>query len=334
MKGASNLLVKMMNHRLVRHTLKYMRQATKQELAAKTGLSVVTINALLMDMIAAGEVYQGEMVPSNGGRPSALYHYNGDYQHTVIIYVYQKDKRSYMKLLVVNLFEESVYEESEYMEQVLESSFEEALDRVFAQFPTIQLIAFGLPGAEREGIVTINDYPALVGNTFIPYYEACYGVPVIFVNDINGAVNGYYHQYCAESESGTVVGIYFPRSHPPGAGIIINGEIYTGYQNNAGEIGFYPLGCDWLTLDYSDDQRIAQVVGQLVAMICTVLAPNQVILYGDFWSGENEQMVKKYAERLLLDHFSIQVTATNQFEQHFKQGLIQISLHELDNRRE
>lgn len=334
MKGANNLLVKLMNQRLVRHTLKSMRQATKQELAAKTGLSVVTINALLMDMIAAGEVQQGEMVPSGGGRPSTLYHYNGDYQHAVILYGYQKDQRNYMKLLVVNLFEESVYEEAEYMERVLESSFEEALDRVFAQFPTIRLIAFGLPGAEKDGIVTINDHPALVGSTFIPHYEARYDVPVIFVNDINGAVNGYYHQHCAERESETVVGIYFPRSYPPGAGIIMNGEVYTGYQNYAGEVGHYPLGFDWLTLDYRDEQQITEAVGQLTAMICTVLAPNRIILYGDFWNEGIDRSVKNYAERLLRDSFSIQVTASNQFEQHFEQGLIQITLHELDGRRE
>lgn len=334
MKGANNLLVKMMNQRLVRHTLKYMRQATKQELATKTGLSVVTINALLMDMIAQGEVHQGEMVPSNGGRPSVLYQYNGDYEHVVILYSYQRDKRNYMKLLVVNLFEESVYEEAEYMEQVQESSFEEALDRAFAQFPTIRLIAFGLPGAEKDGVVTVNDHPALIGSTFIPHYEARYHVPVIFVNDINGAVKGYYHQHCADSESDTVVGIYFPRSYPPGAGIIINGEVYTGYQNFAGEFGHYPLVCDWLTLDYSDEQQISEAIGQLVAMICTVLAPSQMILYGDFWSEGNDLSIKKYAERLLRDSFSVQVAVTNQFEQHFEFGLIQISLHELDTRKE
>lgn len=334
MKGANHVLVKLVNQRLVRQTLKDLRQATKQQLAHQTGLSVVTINALLTEMIEEGEVRQGELVPSNGGRPSVVYHYNGDFQHAVIIYAYQRDDQHYMKLLVVNLLEELVHEEAAYIGQVVESSFEGMLDRAFKQFPSIHLIAFGLPGAEQNGRIMIHDYPALIGATFIPHYQERYRTPVIFANDINAAVKGYDHRLLSEHEAGTVVGVYFPRLYPPGAGIIMNGEIYTGNQNYAGEVGQFPMGCDWTTLDYTNGEAVTRAVGQLIAMISTVLAPTQFILYGDFWGDDSHLRIREYAEQLLKRSYSVQVDVSAQFEQDFEQGMIQISLRQLDKMRE
>lgn len=329
MNRADHKLVKAMNKQLVRETLNRLRQATKQELAQQTGLSVVTVNALIKDMMKDGEVHKGDLIPSNGGRPSSLYHYNGDYKLAVILYGYQKNNQNYIKLLVVNLFEERIYEEAVYMEQITESSFEPLLDRIMAKYTAVAVLAFGLPGAAHEGRILVHDYPALVGDTFLAHYKERYSVPVIYVNDINAAVYGYYYRHLDPMETGTVVGIYFPRMYGPGAGIMINGELYVGSHHYAGEVGHYPIGCDWLALDYADSQAVTEVIGKLIAMISVVLAPAQIVLYGDFWQAESAEHISQYAEQMILHTFSPNIVLSSGFDEDFEQGMIQFSLKQL-----
>lgn len=332
MKRADNTLVKAMNMQLVRETLKRLRQATKQELAQQTGLSVVTINALLRDMMTDNEVQQGDMIPSNGGRPSALYHYNGNYELAAIIVGHQKNNRNYLKLLIVNLFEECLYEEAVYMEQITESSFEPLLDKVVAKYPAISLLAFGLPGAEYEGRILVHDYPELIGDTFIQHYKERYSMPVIYVNDINAAVYGYYYRHSSQLKAGTVVGVYLPRMYGPGAGIMINGELYVGSQHYAGEVGHYPVGCDWSTLDYTDAKAVTEAVGKLIALICVVLAPSHIVLYGDFWEHHSVERISRYAEGVIRHTFSMDVVVSDQFEADFEHGMIQFSLKQFKHK--
>lgn len=70
--GADAKLMKELNKRQLRRILRQCKEATKPELADRTGLSVVTINSLLEDLLKTGEVVQsglalpGEDAPARG----------------------------------------------------------------------------------------------------------------------------------------------------------------------------------------------------------------------------------------------------------------------------
>lgn len=331
MLSGNTLLMKEVNRNLIRENLKTLRKATKQELSHKTGLSVVTVNSILTDLVKAGEVQEGEMIPSNGGRPSLLYCYNVNFSYGIVIYGHQKDNRNCIQMAVVNLAGEIVYKEEVFMKDIAIESFEELIDRGRKRVSHISIIGFGLPGEEEDGIVTINDYQNLTGDVFMKHYKEKYRVPVIFINDINGAVNGYYH-YKAPGGMKNVVGIYFPRLYIPGAGLVLNGEVFTGNKSFAGEIGGLPIGVDWLKLNYNNREEIWEAVGRLVAALSCVIAPEQIVLYGDFFKGEDVAGIKKYAEKLLLGKFDVFLVVSQRFEEDFEQGMIRFILEHSVNK--
>ncbi|SHO50791.1 ROK family protein [Anaerocolumna xylanovorans] len=329
MLSGNTLLMKEVNKNLVRESLKLLRQATKQELSYKTGLSVVTVNSLLADMIKEGEVFEGGMIPSNGGRPSLQYCYNVNYSHGIVIFGHQKENKNCIHLAVVNLAGEIVYREETFMDKIMVESFEEMIDRGLKKVSTVSILGFGLPGEEEDGVVTINDYSGLIGKDFMAYYKEKYKIPVIFVNDVNGAVNGYYH-YKATGGMKNIAGIYFPRLFEPGAGLVLGGEVYTGYKSFAGEIGKLPIGVDWLKLNYSAREEVAESIGRLVAAFSCIIAPEQFVLYGDFFREGDSYRINEYVRNLLGGKFDAYIVVSEQFEEDFEQGMIRFLLEQTD----
>lgn len=320
--------VKQLNLTALRAQLIFKRAATIQELSQMTGLSVVTVKALLGEMIERGEVTQGDMVPSGGGRPSRLYVCNGSYRHSVVIYGHQQLNKNSIHVLVINLFEEIVYREQAYIDDIRIDSFCSMIDRAVTAYPATAAIAFGLPGFEDNGIIVANDYCGIVGNRFVPFYQSRYNVPVAFINDVNAAVKGYSRLAQAKT---CLAGIYFPRIYRPGAGLVINGEVYTGAQHFAGEIGRLLPDTDWLTIDYNDDEAVTDAVSRLLSIYCRVVAPEQFVLYGDFFAENSAHVITSKTEKQLCGQFRVNVSVSAAFDADFERGMSAIALKTLSD---
>lgn len=327
---ADTLLMKEINKNNIRKQLKLMGKATKPELAARTGLSVVTVNSLLEELVKNGEIKKGESIPSNGGRPCLQYIFNEDYKYAVIIYGHQKNNQNLIRLLVINLLGQCIERKEKYFAKVQIDSFDSWLLEVFEKYgEKTGLIAFGLPGEEVDGMITVNDYPDIVGKEFMEHYRRAYEAPVIFENDINAAVNGYY-SYRISAEAEHIVGLYFPRIYAPGAGTIIHGEIYKGAGNFAGEISRIPVDYPWEELDYGDPCQVIRSVGELLIIYSCVLAPDFFVLYGDFWTEEIKSGLREALRESLKGQFEAKLVFSNELEKDFEQGMITLALDELE----
>lgn len=322
--------MKEMNKEVIRDCFRTHSAQTARGLSEKSGLSIVTVNALLKEMLETGEVLTGEHLASGGGRPSAVYEYNKRFRCAVIIYGFQEEQTNCFKIAVADLYGNILMEEKHRFAQLEESSFELMLDEVFLKFPSIGVLAFGLPGEEENGVIHISDHPGLVGHTFMERYESRYRVPVIFVNDINAAVKGYCHRQKDVCPQDTVAGIYFPMAYPPGMGLVIDGTVYTGQSNFAGELGCMPVGIQWETLDYSNKESVLNAVGRLVAAICCIVAPKQIILYGEFFRESWMADMKCEVERLLEHKFCVQLEISDTVEKDYECGMICSALEHLE----
>lgn len=331
MVSGNAILMKEINKNLVRDSLKILRKATKQELALRTGLSVVTIHSLLSEMILDKEVYEGDMVPSNGGRPSMVYCYNENYGYVMVIYGHQKNNDNLIRMLVVNLVGDIIYREELFLHKINLESFDEVIEHGLRKFPSIELIGFGLPGEEEDGMITLNDYADIVGSVFMNRIREKFKLQVTFVNDINAAINGYYH-YKSPGGLDSLVGLYFPRIYNPGAGLVIKGEIFTGKSSFAGEIGDLPIGIDWINLDYLDDEETTEKIGRLIGIFSSILAPDLFVLYGDFLSASLGEKIKKKADAILGGKFSVSLAISHKFEDDFELGMIKATLEQLENK--
>lgn len=198
----------------------------------------------------------------------------------------------------------------------------------------VRVIGFGLPGVERDGRIVSNDYSELVGTDFIAHFRQRYGAEIRFINDINAAAYGYYDRMkpfsaCEDMElSPAVVGIYYPRLYYPGVGIIIDGKIYLGSQNFAGEVCRLPYGgpgtlypADWLAINYGNREQVCACIAGHLSQICSVLAPERIVLYGDFFSPEDIGRISELTEQLLEGRFHVQLDIVADLSGDFERGL-------------
>lgn len=331
MLKANRTQMKEINKNLLRQALKSRKKATKPELAALTHLSVVTVNSLINEMVLSGEVIEGEEVPSNGGRPSRQYVYNGNYRKALIIYGYEHNRKNLIHLLIINAFGECIERKTDYFSDVVIDSFDQWIEYAFKAHENICVIVFGLPGAEENGVIYVNDYSGIIGDKFLSYYQSKYGVPVIYENDINAAVYGYYTRHDSQTVQ-TVVGIYYPRIYGPGAGIVINKEIYKGYKNFAGEVSWLPLRPSWNEVNYDHSQEVVFMLSQIVAIYSCVLAPERIVFYGDFLTEEILEKLMLHIQYLLKGNFLPCIQFEKSIKKDFETGMIQIAFRELQKR--
>lgn len=325
--GADAKLMKELNKRQLRRILRQCKEATKPELADRTGLSVVTINSLLEDLLKTGEVVQSGLAPSGGGRPSTRYQYWPDYRYAVLLYGHQSEGRNLMHLAVVNLMGECVWRKEEYFDEILVESFEAVLDDVIGRFPEIGLLAFGLPGEVVDDVVTIHDYQALVGPEFMAHYKERYHLSVVFENDINAMTYGACRE--GDVEKATVAGIYLPRIYPPGAGLVIQGKIYYGTSHCAGELAGLPVPVSWDSLDYGRENDVLENLKLLTAVYGFTVAPETLIFYGDFFTEELQEQLRAYSGRLLEGKFHMDLIFAENLERDYEEGMKRLALEAL-----
>lgn len=114
---------------------------------------------------------------------------------------------------------------------------EEAVDEADLSLKQVKGIGIGAPGAVEGDSGTVIFAPNMEGWKDIPLkkeLEKLLGVPVFVENDCNIAMLGV-HSVELRSKPKNAFGIFVGTGI--GGGIIINGELYSGFNHTAGEIG-------------------------------------------------------------------------------------------------
>ena len=191
---------------------------------------------------------------------------------------------------VGNLYGEIVWKTERCFAHIDLACLEQMVESCLHTYPTIRVLAFSLPGVERDGVIISNDYTELEGLSFIEHFQKKYGRSVVVENDVNAAVLGYGKTIAPTS---VLAGIYFPRSFNPGAGILINGKVMKGAGGYAGEVSLLPLDIDWLTVDYENPQQTGSAISRLIGVFCGMVNPERVVLYGDFFTDALKEAVQQ-----------------------------------------
>jgi glucokinase len=114
---------------------------------------------------------------------------------------------------------------------------QDAVDEADLTFKQIAGVGIGAPGAVDFGSGTVIFAPNMEGWKDVPLkkeLEKQLGVPVFVENDCNIAALGVYVAEL-KSKPKSMVGIFVGTGI--GGGIIINGDLYSGYGHTAGEVG-------------------------------------------------------------------------------------------------
>lgn len=268
------------NHNLkkIRSALRSMRQATKPQLAEHTGLSVMTVNTLVKILQEHGEVeLMEDFLPSaseEGGRPARQYRYLADRLLALVMCFYEEAGENRMELGVENLLGDIVSSEKVACHEVSQELLLETIRRYQEKYPHLALVMMGLPGVEVDGVMAVIDYPALKGLRLREQLESSTGLPIYLVNDINAAVSGYGMVLGQAVRQETVVGIYWPRNYPPGAGILLNGNLYKGRDGLAGEIS-----CAFDRSTCVPKEITVEQVAEKIVSFVRFWNPHRIVLY-------------------------------------------------------
>jgi predicted NBD/HSP70 family sugar kinase len=319
-----------LNVDLVRRALKTAGEATRQQLAGATGLSVVTVNAALRTLVVNGEAVETAQIPSNGGRPSQVFRFQPAHSHVLVAFSRETNGRDTVCFRVADLAGTvAAQEELSVTPQSLED-FVPVITRLLSEFPSIRALGFALPGYEIDGTVMAMDYPGLVGTRPADFFGALYALPVAVENDVNAAALGFGRK----SGSGTddLGYVYFPEKYPPGAGILINGALVKGRRHFAGEVSRIPLGIDWTRAGlYADFQAACDAVARVAATLTSVVDPEVLVLHGEFLTEGHLGGIRDAVGAYLPGGIGPEIVLSSDFTQDLQDGIIARALALLES---
>lgn len=323
-------LVKASNLDILRRALKEKRVATKPQLSELTGLSVVTINSLVNHLIENGEIIEGEMLPSGGGRPAVSYKFNSEYKLALIIYMNECNGENYAYIAVVNLYGEIIEKHKRIMGNIKLKSFDSIIEKILSKYPNIGVISFGMPVVEVSGRLLISDYQELENTFFTSYIKEKFNIPVLIENEVNLAIAGYAFTNKFPKDK-TAIGIYFPSNYPPDAGIYINGKIYKGRNGLAGEIKYLPCNkIDWENFDYRVDKIKEVIINTILSFNC-MYNPDLIVVYND---KINEAIIEEIINKCdseIEKEMMAEIIISREINKDFETGIKHIALRELEN---
>ncbi|GAB2534668.1 ROK family protein [Gracilibacillus alcaliphilus] len=328
MKKSSGKTIKSQNINLLRHTLKTRRAATKSELATATNLSVVTVNALLSELIETGEVKEGAYIPSTGGRRAINFSYHAEFRIGLVLLLNETDKQDSCTVYLINLHGETVYCQVHATPGYTYQDIESITADMIAQHPQITAIGIGIPGQPVKGKITVSSHEKLNGIQLAQQLESQFGIPVALENDINAAVNGY----CTRSqhtEKQSVAGIYFPRNSAPGMGLYINGRIERGKDGLAGEIKYLPIAENMV--HGISPASFPAVYCYLLHIVTIILAPHQIIIYQQSIADEQLQTAWEAYQTTNTLPSVPEIVYLDTFHQDFLKGIKALTLEQLEN---
>ncbi|MGY6211534.1 ROK family transcriptional regulator [Cytobacillus firmus] len=241
MEKQDQLLMKRQNKNLVLDILKTKSPISRIDIAKITGMSPTSITRIVNELQLQGYLRETEAVASGVGRKATLLEVRGDVLYTVGIEI----DKSLLKVGIVNYIGEMVSllkskrnESESYMETLhkINMIIQKIMDENEIPAAKIVGLAVGLPGYidYKNGIVKVSDQLKWKDANLAEDLQKLTSFNVIVDNELKmKIVAESFTGKAMNSQNSILIGI----GSGIGSSIMLNGDIYRGETNNAGEIG-------------------------------------------------------------------------------------------------
>ncbi|MBE3593041.1 MAG: ROK family transcriptional regulator [Thermoanaerobacter sp.] len=230
-------LLKGMNESVILNIIRKMGPISRADIAKETNLTPPTVTNIVNKLIAENIVMEYKVGESNGGRPPVLIKLNPDFMSIIVIHISTYNLHQYTldtelktkkkeKNSIRGLKQQEVLELLTY---VLDKAIKESPQNVSG----IGIVVRG-PVKMKEGI---SVFAPNIGWRNVPLksiVEEKFGVPTYVINDVRAMALGEFHMGKAKDVENM---IFLKVGYGIGSAILINGRIYTGASDGAGEIG-------------------------------------------------------------------------------------------------
>lgn len=307
----------------LKKALKELKSATKPQLAAYTGLSVVTINSLIQILLEKHEILEEKDTQINGGRPAAVYSLDRSRKLALLFGTIEHNGEDFITASVIDICGEPTEPFQRFTELSLDN-LDISVNYYLQKYPAIQLIAFALPAKEYRGKIIFCDYPAFNNFPLRQYLMNKYERPVYIENDIRIALLGHFFLN-NHLKTRTIAGIYFPKKYATGVGLVVNGDILNGNTGVAAEIEYLPefVNSDWR-------HRTPQQTLDLIKTVCIMYNPDKLILYDAFMTEEQFSQIQDAFTRDNYQYFRPDFILSSNIQKDYFYGLEQFALLHLD----
>ncbi|WP_321387418.1 ROK family protein [uncultured Enterococcus sp.] len=327
--GTPNQL-KNSNINRLRRIIYQKKQITKPALAEQSGLSIMTVNNLMRELLSSEEVLETKSSVSTGGRRASVFEFNAMHRLILTLCLLEKNKTFAFLFSVHDLNGNILLQEEIEGDTFDKMIAKQQIERFLEKYPAIGCLVIGLPGVEHNGVVQVMDFSLLKGERLKSYFEEAFGFEVILENDVNAVAYGY-SQAVEQDYSNAVVGLYYPETFPPGAGVVFNDRIVKGRNGVAGEIAHLPSDPDWSVFSFTEAATIANLLNNIQTYMC-LYDPDCFVIYRNYWS--DEQRLKVLIEGRIKTEFPFvdvpDINLSKEFDHDYVFGLFSLGIKQLN----
>lgn len=232
-------LMKELNIGLIMDALQHKGRATRVELAALTNLSQPTVNMLIGELVKEQAVISLGIAESTGGRRAELFALNSKRAALAAVLI----KKDVIEAVVTDLELHVELREKRLLAKEASCTEElmSLLHMLFEKRTEIRAFCIGVPGSvSADGeVFSIPTIPEWEHFGLKEYLESRFSASVCVMNDMNAIAAGYL--LGSEEHAQSFVYLHAEGAEV-GAGIVIDGKLYSGFRSFAGEVGSMLLG--------------------------------------------------------------------------------------------
>lgn len=321
--------VKEHNIALVREVIHSSVEFTKHSIAQITGLSIATTNSILNLLCEAGEIVAVGNVSSTVGRPAAKYVYNRDFAHICCVFPSSAGSQRYLSYTVFDLLGNPVKQNQVWLEDVTYESFEELIGILIQKDSSIKKVSIGIPGYYDNNHIHSCTMTALNGCDLTGRLSKRFACEFMMENNMNAIAYGLYDARRAHGHTpAALVAVSFFEGGGPGSGIIIDGKIYLGKSNFAGEVVFLPYqDGNIYDLVKQGQESIVKSTAQVVCSYCAILNPETCVLTGENLSADLCRPILERCKRSIPEQHLPELLYVSNYNQYYQNGLFRIALN-------
>lgn len=328
MKSHKPRNIKNHNLNVLRSVLRENRSLSTKDLSAISGLSVVSINKLLSELVETGEVTIQENPAITGGRRASIYQFNQHFTHFLVIQFTEKNQDIIALFHVCNLFGEVIEEKEFTKDDLIWDLLKQNISVFIEKDPAIKSIVFGIPGVEIEEKLKIMDFEPLSHLNLRQLVQEKFGIQVIIENDINAATLGYAVELNTSDE--IYVSLYYPENYPPGAGIVYDGKLFRGKHGLSGEIKHLPLTSNE-DIFPKPKEVLVKNIHEALQVVISMYDPTRIVIYTnhlDFSKDDLENISTELTQ--VFPYFELtDLRLAESFQEDYLRGLIHLGLENL-----
>lgn len=252
--------------------MKACGKATRPQMAAATGLSLVMVNQVVATLCRQGVLQEGAQVASGGGRPALLYKLNSGCKYYALIRLWRNDKLLHARAEELDLSGTPTRHMEADFAYVDIESFDNWLDKLARRHRLSGITLYTDEEIKREETIT--------------HLQKRYHCAV--QSPTTAAL------LCEHREGSTT--LVLPQGQEASCAHYRNGKI-----QESGALNLLPLPATWASIDYEDRALVVDTVSRLLQMLICIQQPTRVVLHAPAWAPRLVERIRYNVSAKLKD---------------------------------